>query len=153
MFPRNKNHLAGISAPKKKFSPPPPNSPKFLADTLLAPSPLWETPPPPGIFNKKPTPPLSLSPRTPPSPPRSRKNKKYPKRPPRPDVFHNSCSSPLMECCCCCCCFHRQHNRYSPQKFWDNWCWTAVTALATPTMTMLGWHFCRTKFAPNIFVD
>ena len=64
---------------KKRLAPP--NSPQTLSRPLNPPSP-GRTPPPPGIFNKKPTLAPCLAPRTPPSPPPSRKNKKYPKRPP-----------------------------------------------------------------------
>ena len=56
--------LVGISAPQKKYLPPPP--PKFSADTFPAPLPPLprpgEPPPPPGIFSKKPTSPPSRSP-------------------------------------------------------------------------------------------
>ena len=46
--------LGGHFGPEKKYLAPPPNSPKFPADTLPAPRPLSpplrRTPPPPGIF-------------------------------------------------------------------------------------------------------
>ena len=73
--------------PKKIFSPPPPQFPKFPADTLPAPSPpptpSWETP----ISwdfqkKKKTTPPPSCRPGLPLLLPGAEKNKKYPKRPP-----------------------------------------------------------------------
>ena len=57
--------LVGISAPKKRFSPP---LPQFPADTLLAPPPASPGEPPPlGIFNKKPNRPTLLD-HPPPSP-------------------------------------------------------------------------------------
>ena len=53
-------HLGGHFGPEKKYlAPPPTKFPGFPADTLPAPRPpplSWENPPPPGIFNKKPTP-------------------------------------------------------------------------------------------------
>ena len=69
-------YSAGISAPKKIFSPPP--HPKFPADTLPAPRPTpFPSPerPPPGIFNENKPPPLSWHLRLPPSLPRAEKSK------------------------------------------------------------------------------
>ena len=62
-------NLAGIFGPPKKKKTAPP---QFPADIFPAPSPLppflGDPPPPPGIFNKKPTPPLPYRP-SPPDPP------------------------------------------------------------------------------------
>ena len=57
------NAFADVSAPNKKYSPPPPNSP-IRADTLPVPRPLPLPLPPPGLFNKN-DPPALLAPRTP----------------------------------------------------------------------------------------
>ena len=70
-------NLVGISAPTKKRLAPPP--PQFPADTP-PPPPCGNPIPPPGIFNKKPTPAPSWRFGLP--LPRAGKNRKYSKRPP-----------------------------------------------------------------------
>ena len=87
-FAALQNILAGISAPKKIFSPPPPHSRQTPSRPLAPPTPSPGRTPPPlswhfSIKNRHPPPSPGTSP--PLSPPPSRKNKKYPKRPPRYD--------------------------------------------------------------------
>ena len=77
--------LGGHLGPEEKYlaPPPPPQFPKFSADTLPAPShPRGRPPPLLGFSMKKTDPPLPVAPDSPFPSPEQKKNKKYPKRPP-----------------------------------------------------------------------
>ena len=64
-----------LSLKKIILTPPPPqNSPQTPSRPLAHPPPFWERPPPPGIFNEKPTPPPSWRLGLPLPFPRSEKN-------------------------------------------------------------------------------